>query len=386
LNQLTTVGSASLTYDGRGNLTSDGTNSYAYDAANRMTSAPGGTMTYDPLGRLYQTTGSTTTRLAYDGADLIGEYNTSGTLLRRYVHGPSADEPLVWYEGSGTSDRRWLLADQLGSIAAVTNGSGAATAINTYDEYGKPGSGNTGRFQYTGQTYVSEIGLYNYKARVYSPTLGRFLQTDPIGYGGGMNLYEYVGNNPVNRTDPSGLEWVQSYYWKCAVVSEGEAIVGNCYKRPTWVFVPDDPLALKDFSEIPQLLLDSTGTATCHVWTLGEAMRRYGNTQTRVGVYSGVTLNVAGAVAATSGALPIAAGAEAAAAQAYIVAAQGTVYSIVGAGLKAISGDPQSLGEELMNNVLGKGILGDGLGGLMIDMGMIDPLYPDMGGRGNACG
>ena len=209
LNQLTTVGSASLTYDGRGNLTSDATNTYAYDAANRMTSAPGGTMTYDPLGRLYQTTGSTTTRLAYDGTDLVGEYNTSGTLLRRYVHGPSADEPLVWYEGSGTGDRRWLLADQLGSIAAVTNGSGTTTAINTYDEYGKPGSGNTGRFQYTGQTYVSEIGLYNYKARVYSPTLGRFLQTDPIGYADGMNLYAYVGNDPVNGTDPTGSYQMQ---------------------------------------------------------------------------------------------------------------------------------------------------------------------------------
>jgi hypothetical protein len=64
---------------------------------------------------------------------LIAEYNASGTMLRRYVHGPGMDEPIVWYEGSGTSDRRWLIANQLGSVVAVTNASGAATNVNTYD-------------------------------------------------------------------------------------------------------------------------------------------------------------------------------------------------------------------------------------------------------------
>ena len=88
---------------------------------------------------------------------------------RRYVHGPGTDEPLVWYEGAGTSDRRFLHADERGSIIAWTNSTANWLGINTYDEYGIPGSTNQGRFRYTGQTWLPELGMYYYKARIYSP-------------------------------------------------------------------------------------------------------------------------------------------------------------------------------------------------------------------------
>ena len=135
---------------------------------------------------------------------MVAEYNGVGTLpLRRYVHGAGIDEPLVWYEGAALTDRRHLHADERGSIIATSNSSAVAT-IYKYGPYGEPDAWTGPRFKYTGQAALPEASLYHYKARVYDPVLGRFLQTDPVGYAGGTNLYSYVTSDPLNFRDDTG--------------------------------------------------------------------------------------------------------------------------------------------------------------------------------------
>jgi RHS repeat-associated protein len=238
LDQYTTVAGGAIQYDASGNLTSDGTWTYTYDADNRLrTAAKTGTsasLTYDAEGRLRLfTVGGVPNTLLYDGSDLVAEYDSTA-LLRRYVHGPGMDEPMVWYEGSGTASKSWLHGDHQGSIVAQSNAAGAMTATYTYGPFGEPGGTGTSRFRYTGQQYLSALRLYYYKARFYSAVLGRFLQTDPIGTRDDRNLYAYVGNNPLNFTDPTGLSGVSLGFqsagqtltglWQPGSLADGQSI------------------------------------------------------------------------------------------------------------------------------------------------------------------
>ena len=144
-------------------------------------------------------------------------------------------------EGSSTSptasDRHYYHTNHQGSVVGTTQASGTLIDEYAYDEYGKltddSRASTAGQpYRYTGRRYDEETGLYYYRARYYAPELGRFLQTDPIGYGDDVNLYAYVKNDPLNYIDQSGAFVVPPgvVYGAIAGFSGGFAASGGSWK------------------------------------------------------------------------------------------------------------------------------------------------------------
>ena len=228
LNRVTSAAGSAVTYDANQNIASALGTSYSFDAANRLTGTTGTSFTYDPASRLYSNS-SAGVRYQYAGQQLVGEYNGTGALVSRHIPGPGLDQTVASIS-SGT--RYQQIADERQSVIGLSNASGGMAGINRYDEYGVPAPGNSDLFQYTGQIRLAS-SLYHYRARAYAPQLGRFLQTDPIGYASGTNLYGYVSGDPLNLVDPLGLTArAPSGYQDCWVVHAGDG-KGNPVGEPT---------------------------------------------------------------------------------------------------------------------------------------------------------
>jgi len=194
---------------------------YGYDAESRLTSVKQGSTAvasyaYNAQGRRKsKTVGSTTTDYVTDADNReVLEYDgTSGALERWYAFGQGPDAVLGQMNvAAGT--RETMIPDIEGSIIGTLDSGTGVLTKSGYQPFGENPSIITGTYRYTTRRFDPETagssaqpsGLYYYRARTYSPTWGRFLQPDPIGYASGANLYAYVGNDPLNDTDPSGFD------------------------------------------------------------------------------------------------------------------------------------------------------------------------------------
>jgi RHS repeat-associated protein len=250
LNQYQAVGNQTLGYDGNFNLASYDGALFTHDAQNRLVSANKGGATvafvYDGLGRcVKRTVNGSATVITYDDWKPIMEWDGAGNFQAWNIYGPGPDE-ILWRHQTGVGQLRYH-HDRKGNVTTVQDWWGNIVEKYTYDAFGRPvitdwwGNGHYdangryaswygNRFMFQGREWIAELGIYDYRHRMYHPGLGRFLQTDPLGlqtegakldagqkalFWAGtapeafttseMNLYRYCGDDPVNRNDPFGL-------------------------------------------------------------------------------------------------------------------------------------------------------------------------------------
>lgn len=220
-NRLTRFGGWTMTYDADGNMTrkTNGVSDYRFhwNALGQLDSVgiyDGGgarlgavAYAYDGLGRRVRKTGPQgDIGFVYDGQQVMMDVDPStGAVITRYAYYPGIDQP-AYLARDGQSYT--YLRDHQGSITALVDGAGTPVNRYRYSPYGSPEVRQEQvpqRYTYTGREYESEYGMYYYRARYYDPMAGRFISEDPIGLGGGINPFAYVGGDPVNHTDPSGL-------------------------------------------------------------------------------------------------------------------------------------------------------------------------------------
>ena len=246
VNQYTGVGGDPVTNGPAHQITAYDGNSYAYIGDTYLAQVTSGGTTYqlryDALGRCVQRTlGGTISYFLFDGEHWILEYNASGADVGNALYGLGIDEIIA---RSNNGQGQFLMQDRLGNTSLVLGGSGQVLESYTYDAFGTPaikapsGAGREvsaikNNFLFTGREYAPQFGIYEYRNRAYHPGLGRFTSEDPIGIKiagakpspelqsmlfaklpetfaeSELNLFAYCNNDPLNRLDPWGLEYIK---------------------------------------------------------------------------------------------------------------------------------------------------------------------------------
>lgn len=231
-NQVTAVGAATLTFDANGNLKTDETGKqFVFDAWNRLVQvkdsggSPLATYKYDALGRrIVETVSGTTRDVYFSAAWQVLEEREAANVKTQYIWSPVYVDALVLRDrdadgnqANGLEERLYVQQDANFNVTALLNTSGSVVERYIYDPYGRvtflaPDWTTRGSSSYAwsylhqGGRYENLTGLYHFRNRDLSATLGRWVTQDPIHFAGrDLNLYRDVGNNPTKMLDPSGL-------------------------------------------------------------------------------------------------------------------------------------------------------------------------------------
>lgn len=205
-NQLTSWGNTPISYDPNGNMTSDGAHSYAWDGRNHLKQIDSGTtasFAYDPFGRrVSKNILGVSTSFLYDGVNPVQEL--AGMTVTANLLTASTDEFLMRTDLYGAHH---FLTDAQGSTIGLMDASGTIQTTFTYEPFGNTtvsGAPISNSYAYTGRE-LDATSLYFYRARYYNSVTSRFVSEDPLGFTAGPNFYAYVGNDPMDRVDPLGL-------------------------------------------------------------------------------------------------------------------------------------------------------------------------------------
>ncbi|MFH1777796.1 MAG: RHS repeat-associated core domain-containing protein [Candidatus Omnitrophota bacterium] len=165
--------------------------------------------------------------------------------MRKFVYGSGIDE-VISLTDDLSLNTYYYSYDGLGSVTEITDAAGTVVEKYEYDVYGNTtirdasdvvitASTIGNPYGFTGRRIDHETGLFYYQARMYSPALGRFLQTDPIGYWDSVNLYNYVNNNPLRFSDPFGLRTYSEEEIRQIIEDAGTGLV-DYFNKPPKIF------------------------------------------------------------------------------------------------------------------------------------------------------
>lgn len=218
-NRLASTNGSAYTYDNNGNLLSkdedEDLTTYTWDFENRLTqvTTPGGLTVnyeYDALGRRVRrsTSSGASLKFVYDGQEVVQDLDNSGDVVTSYLNGPGPDDKVR--QSDAAYGNLYFTTDRVGSTVFLTDDSGNKVEAIGYDSFGASVGVHATRYVYTGREFDADTNLYYYRARWYDPSIGRFLSEDPMAFVDGVNMYSYVGNNPIAFRDPTGLSNLDS--------------------------------------------------------------------------------------------------------------------------------------------------------------------------------